>query len=124
MIERHDPTRASDLLHQLYALWVVFLLDLLVIFKARILLRRAEVLEACRVKAGTVLLATEVLNEDVVWLLDPVMFSFSSDGVRVDVSVWLAAVWWILEVDQGRGHSLGARVDRHLPVYAPRVLLR
>ena len=119
MIERHDPARARDLLHELDALRIILPLGLLVVRKRGVLHRLPEVLEAGSVECDRVLLAPKVLDWDVgVSLADPVLVANTCLGVGVDESVRFGAVRRRLEIDEfsGRDGSHGVREGIAAPV--------
>ena len=101
MIKWYNPARTRDLLHELNALRIVFLLRLLIARKRRVPHGLAEELETFDIERDRVFLATKVFNRNVgVLHASPILLALASYRIGVHVSVRLGAVCWWEEVDE------------------------
>lgn len=104
MIEQNDLTRARQLLDELDALWIILLLDLLFICKRLVLGWMVIELIAGRIQSHSVLLATEVLDDDIMFFKGEIPGPMSELWLHVDLLVcWLVVRWWNIVVEASGG---------------------
>ena len=101
MIKWYNPARTRDLLHELNALRIVFLLRLLVARERRVTGGLTEELKTFDIERDRVFLATKVFDRNIgVLYASPILLALASFRVGVHVSVRLGAVCWWEEVDE------------------------
>ena len=87
VIEEHHPACSSELLDELAGLRIILLLDLLVVREGCMFSRFLVVLEPGRVEGDGMLFTTEVLNNDLAFLLTRIPLALPclwvSSGMRV-----------------------------------------
>lgn len=100
MIESNNLTSPSKLLDKLYTLGVVFSLNFLVIGERIVLPRMFSVVETRGIEADRVLLASDILDLEVVRLDGPILRPFTCGSVCINVCVWLRAICRRGEVEE------------------------
>lgn len=98
-----------NFLDEVYALWVILLLDVLVVGERSMLCRMLPKEETGSIEANRVLFSSDILDLNSVRGVGPIRVSFTRCGVRSNARVRFGTVLRRLEVEQLSSNGVSLR---------------